>query len=269
MLGQRVLTALVLIAVLAGVLLSGSFWLFVAVLSLIMLTAAWEWDRMQKNGWGQSVLGVIVFSALLITLISVLRERVFFRAHFGDVWLIFGTLFWIAALLGINRLDPQPGARGRMTSVLAGVIVLSSAWVGAVTLYQFKLQLLLAVVAVPVIADTAAYFVGRQFGKRKLAPKISPGKTIEGAIGGFVGVLLCLGAWVVYAGWPLWTIAAFGVLALFSIVGDLYESVLKRQSGVKDSSNLLPGHGGVLDRIDAQLPVLTIGALIFSLFSIS
>ena len=133
---------------------------------------------------------------------------------------------------------------------------------------------LLSVLVIVWLADTGAYFAGRAFGRRKLAPSISPGKSWEGAIGGWLLVLL-VAAGVLASGLQAPTLVshfagthglALGALALtvlvaFSVVGDLFESQLKRQAGVKDSSALLPGHGGVLDRIDALLPVLPLALL--------
>jgi phosphatidate cytidylyltransferase len=268
-LGQRVLTAAVLIAILAGVLLSGSFWLFVALVTITLLAAAWEMERMRAQGWKQSVALFIALFVLLTFGAAYYLGRTIFHPNFGDSWLLIATLFWGVVIVRVWVQDPSSGEPIWMLGPFVGAVMLFGAWLGAITLFKLNIQLLLAVIAVPIIADTAAYFVGRRFGKRKLAPKISPGKTVEGAIGGFVGVLVCMGAWVVHIGWPLWTIIVFCVLSAFSVVGDLYESLLKRRFGVKDSSNLLPGHGGVLDRIDAQLPVLAIGALLFSWFSIS
>jgi phosphatidate cytidylyltransferase len=147
-------------------------------------------------------------------------------------------------------------------SILIGWIVLLGFAAGLVVLYRrFSVGFLLAALAVPIVADTAAYFVGKRFGKNKLAPLVSPKKTIEGALGGLAGVAVCLGAWVVYQNYGWWWIGVFVLLAIYSIFGDLFESLLKRQADVKDSSNLLPGHGGILDRIDAQLPVIPLTAL--------
>jgi phosphatidate cytidylyltransferase len=135
----------------------------------------------------------------------------------------------------------------------------------------FVLSLLLLVW----LADIGAYFSGKAFGKHKLAPAISPGKTWEGAIGGWLVVMIVALAAVVlhafeptlYSGlWAHWgalrALLALTLLVVFSVVGDLFESMMKRQAGVKDSSGLLPGHGGVLDRIDALLPVLPLAMLL-------
>jgi phosphatidate cytidylyltransferase len=146
-------------------------------------------------------------------------------------------------------------------------------------LFSHSPLFLLSVMAIVWVADIGAYFSGKAFGKRKLAPSISPGKSWEGAIGGGIAVLVLASLSVVYggdafadtfaarvahgwAGRPCWRILVLMVAA--SVVGDLFESQLKRRAGMKDSSNLLPGHGGVLDRIDALIPVLPLAALIGS-----
>ena len=125
----------------------------------------------------------------------------------------------------------------------------------------------LAVLVLVWIADTAAYFSGRRWGRRKLAPSISPGKTWAGAAGGVFGAAayaMIGGMYLSGAGWPLYVALAV-VLAALGIVGDLFESAVKRQAGVKDSGALLPGHGGVLDRIDSATAVLPVAALFLSL----
>jgi phosphatidate cytidylyltransferase len=146
-----------------------------------------------------------------------------------------------------------------------------------VALYHHSPLYLLSVMVLVWIADIGAYFSGKAFGKRKLAPSISPGKSWEGAIGGASAVLLISALTVLFGGAALadtfavavqarfgWAAlaAVLVVLAAASVVGDLFESQLKRRAGVKDSSRLLPGHGGVLDRIDALVPVLPLAALI-------
>ena len=156
--------------------------------------------------------------------------------------------------------------RARLTVPL----LICSAWLAAVLLQRAGTSLLLAVVMTTVVADVSAYFVGRAFGRVKLAPAISPGKTREGAIGGVVAASL----WVALMAWYLELVvgvsgllfaALAGVfLGVFAVLGDLWESLLKRQAGVKDSSQLLPGHGGVLDRMDAQFAVLPLATLLLA-----
>ena len=146
----------------------------------------------------------------------------------------------------------------------AGFAVLVPAGLGVLALQPGEVLMVLVLVW---IADTAAYFVGRAWGRRKLAPAISPGKTWEGAAGGLIGAL----AYAIIGGFSIqgiaWApfLAAAALLAMASIVGDLFESALKRQAGVKDSGTLLPGHGGILDRIDSATAALPLAALLWPL----
>jgi phosphatidate cytidylyltransferase len=154
---------------------------------------------------------------------------------------------------------------GGVGGLLIGLIVLFPTWLALVQLRIPGPGVLLAILAIVWMADIAAYFSGKTFGKHKLAPSISPGKTWEGALGAGVGVVLYgiglrHGFSFAPVGLPLWVIALLAVTAV-SIVGDLFESMLKRQSGLKDSSNVLPGHGGVLDRIDSLTSTLPVVAL--------
>jgi phosphatidate cytidylyltransferase len=159
--------------------------------------------------------------------------------------------------------------------VVLGLILLPATWFALVFLRELGVIFLLTSIALVWVADIGAYFVGKAFGKRKLALQISPGKSVEGAIGGLTlsygYALLCViylpfesslfGAWAIRFGWvPMFLMVT--VLVAFSIFGDLFESQLKRLAGVKDSSHLLPGHGGVLDRVDALIPTMPIAALL-------
>ena len=184
------------------------------------------------------------------------------------------TLFWI--LVGTPSVLTRSQPATTLARAASGWIVLLGAFVAIVALQMRSAWLALAAMAIVWIADTAAYFVGRRFGRRKLAPQISPGKTWEGAAGGIAAVvvyalaLLPLAARAGYAP-PLDALRvgawiAFAVaLAALSIVGDLHESLLKRRAGVKDSGSLLPGHGGILDRTDALLAAMPPAALAASL----
>jgi phosphatidate cytidylyltransferase len=162
--------------------------------------------------------------------------------------------------------------------VVLGLILLPATWFALVFLRELGLVFLLSTMALVWVADIGAYFVGKAFGKRKLAAQISPGKSIEGALGGLLlcygYAFLCIfylpfestlfGAWAIRFGWVP-TVLMVTVLTAFSIFGDLFESQLKRMAGVKDSSFLLPGHGGVLDRVDALIPTMPIAALLAGL----
>ena len=162
-----------------------------------------------------------------------------------------------------------------------GLALIACAWLALVQARQIGLEFLLSVLTLVWMADIAAYFGGKTMGRRKLAPAVSPGKTWEGAISGAIGVMLLAGGWVMvdvqgagshgslYA--RLWSfgpplaVIALAFLTAMSVVGDLVESLVKRSAGAKDSSQLLPGHGGVLDRVDALLPVLPLSMMLVTL----
>ncbi|MGV5592796.1 phosphatidate cytidylyltransferase, partial [Burkholderia pseudomallei] len=159
--------------------------------------------------------------------------------------------------------------------LVAGLVVFSACWHALVAARAQGVPFVLSLLVVVWLADIGAYFAGKAFGKHKLAPSVSPGKTWEGAAGGWLAVMIVAGAAVAaHAFEPTLystfvarygaagAFAALTVLVAFSVVGDLFESLLKRQAGVKDSSGLLPGHGGVLDRVDALLPVLPLAMLL-------
>lgn len=161
---------------------------------------------------------------------------------------------------------------------ILGLIILPATWFALVFLRELGLVFLLSIMALVWVADIGAYFIGKAFGKHKLAAQISPGKSIEGAIGGlglcYLYAFLCVvylplgdtlfGALAIRFGWVAMFLMVT-VLAAFSVFGDLFESQLKRLAGVKDSSHLLPGHGGVLDRVDALIPTMPIAALLAGL----
>jgi phosphatidate cytidylyltransferase len=272
MLATRILTALVLIpAVLAALfLLSPLAWGTVALVAIAI--AGMEWANLA--GYRQPVWLLFVAGVLLIGG-NLLYSPLSGFAHGWPRGVVVGvcvpaTLFWLVVV------PAWLNGHWRPTSMLGvavvGWLVLISAWLALVELQARSPWLALAVMAIVWIADTAAYFVGRKLGRRKLAPTISPGKTWEGFYGAMVAVAVYAGALVPLAGAAGYTgavtplaVAAWIVLALaiaaMSVEGDLFESLLKRHAGVKDSGKLLPGHGGLLDRIDALLAALPPAAL--------
>lgn len=185
---------------------------------------------------------------------------------------LYGMAFFFWTLLVPLWLRNQWRARQWPIMALIGWVVLIPTWLALVELRTLGPELLLGLLAVVWVADTAAYFAGRKFGRRKLAPSISPGKTWEGVAGAFLGVTLYGLAWnmwdgsaVLFSSGLWWGVLLLWLLTLFSILGDLFESWMKRVAGLKDSGRLLPGHGGVLDRIDAltaALPLAAFGLLL-------
>jgi phosphatidate cytidylyltransferase len=261
-LAQRVATALVLMAIL----LPSLFWfgpLAWGLVSLAFLTvAAFEWTRLlgqpKRAPWVAALVAILGLGYLFV------REQ---------GWTQNGWLLWIAIALtsfwtieGARRLRSGDARSGGWPLAVA---LLLGCWFAMYELRLMSVLALLSSMAVVWVADIAAYFVGRAFGQRKLAPQISPGKSWEGAIGGafFVVVISLIAAALpmltgslpqqLIAQWsPVLAVPLLLGLAALSVVGDLHESLLKRLAGVKDSGKSLPGHGGVLDRVDALIPVM-------------
>lgn len=273
MLKTRVITALVLVALLLPALfyLPQNYWAL--LVAAFIGIAAWEWGALL--GWraaGRVVLGAV--TALICVVVSLLDPAAIGNEGAGGMateWVLAAyaasAIFWCLIMpFWLFRKWSLVGPIG----LLVGAVVLLPTWLAMVQLRVFGSGVLLGIFAVVWMADIAAYFSGKAFGKHKLAPSISPGKTREGAIGAVLGVVI-YGLLVrqIFSldvlSLPLWILSLIGITAI-SIVGDLYESLLKRKAGIKDSSNILPGHGGVLDRIDSLTSTLPVVALL--LFSI-
>ena len=273
MLATRILTAVVLVPlVLAALFLLPSLGWGAATLAVILI-AAGEWADLagyRGYAWWMFVVGTLLIGGNL--LLSPLSG---FAAGWpnGIVLAVCGlaTLFWLLVAAPWLAFRWRPNSP--LLLAVAGWIVLIGAWVAIVQMQAHSPWLVLAAMAIVWIADTAAYFAGRAFGRRKLAPEVSPGKTWEGVYGGLAAVALYALALVPLAaqGGFAGTVSPIAVvvwialalaLAAMSVVGDLCESLLKRQAGVKDSGRLLPGHGGVLDRIDALLAAMPAAALL-------
>ena len=262
MLKTRVITALIL----AGGLLSALFLLpsggMLMVLVAIVVIAAWEWAGLLKSSSLGRWLYALATSVPCIALYSAGMPQ----QPLVGLWLL-ALVFWLLVVPLWFR--SRWALRADPVGLLVGWLLLVPSWAAMAVLYQHSPWLLLAAMALVWVADIAAYFFGRTFGRRKLAPTISPGKTWEGAAGALVGVLIygvVLGSTTgrlasLTSGQIL--LAALGLLLLtaVSIIGDLFESMIKRQAGVKDSSALLPGHGGVLDRIDSLTSTLPLAGL--------
>ena len=279
MLLQRVITAVVLLALLLATLWVATPWPFALLTLLLIAAAGWEWSRLN---------GVTNVAALGPGLLLALAGL--WAVYTGSVTRINGAVWWGAALawlvLGSLALRTGPAAWPRWPAVLRlalGLLALWVAWLALAKARSVGVNFLLSALCLVWVADIGAYAAGRAFGRRKLAPTISPGKSWEGVAGGMVSVLLLAVLWVLLIDrrWPvdsasLYTLFAerFGwagllplvlLLGAFSVVGDLFESLVKRAAGAKDSSQLLPGHGGVLDRVDALLPVLPIAMALATL----
>lgn len=274
MLKQRVITALVLLALLIPALLAPDVRWFAALTLAFIGAAGWEWMRL--NG-APAPLAVGSGVALAAVCGAALAAGWTERAP-GAGWLPV-ALAWVAGgALALRRGVAGWPALPRALRWGLGLVLLALAWLALAQARAQGLAFILSVFCLVWVADIGAYFSGRRFGRRKLAPTVSPGKSWEGAVGGALGVLALALAWAALDGahaslygrllaahGPVALVAGVLVLAAMSVVGDLFESLVKRAAGAKDSSALLPGHGGVLDRIDALLPVFPIALALAAL----
>jgi phosphatidate cytidylyltransferase len=267
---QRVVTAAVLLALLVGA-LAWSTVAFELLATAIVAAALGEW--LQLVGWprGRAVAGGTVFGAALF-LLALLAPQWVERALLPLSLL--ATIVWAGLAVLLLQPDAMSVRMSRGVSTALAVLLTAAAWFALVHFLLEGVDVLLSVLVIVWLADTAAYFAGRAFGKRKLAPHISPGKTWAGVGGAVIAVIgvaviahqVAPGAGLLsnrlLAGLGAVGAGLLAVVVLLSIVGDLFESLLKRQAGVKDSSHLLPGHGGFYDRVDALLPALPLAALL-------
>lgn len=271
MLKQRVITALILVAVFLAAVFYLPVPLFSAFTALIVLIAAWEWANLSGFGRLWQRLIYLVLMAATMTLAAIYLDLSFFASSlnieplkFRDLLLI-GCVWWALALLLVQGYPSSAILWGApVTRALMGLLVLVPTWI-AFTYVRAQLNgawLVLFIVAIVASADIGGYFAGRRWGKHKLKPAVSPGKTWEGFAGGvFANILLALIVSVVTGGSFLLLLALVLPTSLVSVLGDLLESMIKRHRGIKDSGVLLPGHGGVLDRVDS----LTAAAPVFAL----
>jgi phosphatidate cytidylyltransferase len=267
MLKARVLTALVMLPIALLVLFVLPEDAFAVCIGLIVLVGAWEWIRL--SGPVSQLLTLtllVVFSGVLYW--SYLLPNVYVPMLLG-----IGCIFWVgAAAMVMMYPKSKEQVGGKHVKLGFGLLVLIPAYVALLYLRRHDAHLILLALLVTIIwaADVGAYFVGRQFGTTKLAPKVSPGKSWAGLVGGMI-LALAVGMLVALIGEPsdylispiAWAvlIGIVAVTVLFSVLGDLFESLIKREQGVKDSSSLLPGHGGVLDRIDSLTAATPVFAL--------
>ena len=278
MLKQRILTALALLALLLPALWASAAWPFMALTVLLIAAGAWEWGRL--NGlrplfaWTGAVLCLLA-CVVAQQLGWVLGTPPWLWLSVGAVWVLLGA--WILHR-GVSGWALWP----RWARWLGGLLLLALAWLALAQAHQRGVNFLLSVLVLVWAADVFAYFSGKAMGRRwiktRLASRISPGKSWEGVLGGMMGVLVVAFAWAeVDRRWDLPNLSFFSLLlakggwlalpallfmAAMSVVGDLVESLVKRSAGMKDSSALLPGHGGVLDRLDALLPALPLAMML-------
>ncbi len=281
MLKQRIITAVLLLAVLLPALFWPTPWPFAAVVLVLLAAGAWEWGRL--NGLSSSASLVCAVACLGLCLLSLSQGLV--ERSVPGLWLLASALWVLGGAWVLRRGVVGWPAIPQAVRLVGGVLALWLAWLAVAQARAIGINFLLSVFVLVWVADVAAYFAGRAFGlkftQQRLAPAISPGKSWEGVWGGMVAVLVLALAWRQgdtswQAGVPsLYTVLGdrgLGLLVLaalflvaMSVAGDLIESLVKRSAGAQDSSRLLPGHGGVLDRVDALLPTLPLAMMLHSL----
>lgn len=259
MLKARISTSIVLIAgfLAALFLLPDVYWAILMLAALLI--GIWEWAVMSKFNSGGRIVYLLLTLATGLALIFAPGVNLSYLQHYGMFWgILAAAIFWV--LLAPVWLILRYKIKNLFVMAVAGWIVIMPLWLALISLRRISPWLLLGVIGAVWIADSAAYFFGKRFGKRKLAPLISPGKTWEGVLGAWLAVSLYGLVLCQLFELDFWLIAGLWGITVLSIVGDLLESLLKRQANVKDSGSLLPGHGGVLDRIDGMTSSLPLTA---------
>ena len=282
MLVQRVVTAVVLLAILLPALFYPTATPFCAVALVLIAAGAWEWGRLNSCRQGLSV----ALAAICVLLCGLTWYAGWLNKPLPVLWAIAGGSWVLAGAWLLRQGVPGWPRIPKAVRLLGGLVALWLAWLAVAQARVVGINFLLSILLLVWVADIFAYFAGRAFGGRftkgKLAPAISPGKSWEGVWGGMAGVVALSLVWVgldtgtsnVFSGSlyaRLWAqhgvvmlLVAVVFLAAMSVVGDLVESLIKRSAGVKDSSGLLPGHGGVLDRVDALLPAVPLAMMLAS-----
>lgn len=254
MLKQRLLTAFVMGGLLLICIFLAPPALFAALVGAVVVAAGWEWARLagitMPNARAAYAAGLAVLCGAFLYIAPQLVRPL--------LWI--NLLFWPVALVWVRRY-PLPGVwRHRLLALAIGALILIPAGLGLITLQAGSggRELCAMVVALVAAADTGAYFAGRRWGRRKLAPRVSPGKTLEGLLGGVAAALLLglIWQWASLGQPGLGVLPVAALVAALAVLGDLFESLLKRHRGVKDSGRILPGHGGMLDRIDGLMAAI-------------
>jgi phosphatidate cytidylyltransferase len=278
MLKQRVITAVVLLAFVLPALFARASLPFAALTLLFIAAAGWEWVRLNEGGPTASITAGVALGAVCGASIAPLWSPI----TLAIAWWVATAVWLIGGSLALRGGPSGWGQVPRIWRWALGLVALWIAWLALATARHHGINFILSVFSLVWVSDIAAYFGGRALGRRKLAISISPGKSWEGVWSGMLGVLLLAAVWIwadrswsldslslysrIYASHgPVGLVLVCLVLAAIGVMGDLIESLVKRHAGAKDSSGLLPGHGGVLDRVDALLPVFPVALALSSL----
>lgn len=280
MLKQRIITALLLLPIVIWMVLGLSHTLFAVVVSGVLLLGAWEWSRIAGIHQTTARISYCLFAALLIASVSWLLHV--------DTQLLLPVLissgaWWLISFAWVMRFNHSPMSPAASVSMqkidisaaLIGIVILAGTFVGLIGLhgnYAQGPEMVLILLFLIWIADSAAYFTGRKYGKHKLAIHVSPGKSWEGVAGAVVAICIAVLAvsfiLKLNLRQQLWFLIICLTTVIFSILGDLTESMFKRRAGIKDSGQILPGHGGIMDRIDsltAAAPIFLLGLMLTGL----
>jgi len=252
MLKQRIITAVILGSLVVFAIFTAPHSVIGILFAFIALLGAWEWAALMGAETKIKRLSYVLVIGVLILLVWFFESFALVK-----IILLLASIWWaaVALLLSFYREDWLQSKKLQTLLACSGVIVLVPAWLALVTLHNASPAILMFFLALVWLADIAAYFVGKRFGQHKLAPKLSPGKSREGVAGALLASigLAFIGLIVLPSSGQHWFyfVLLCALTALISVFGDLYESLLKRKAGVKDSGTILPGHGGILDRIDS------------------
>lgn len=255
----RIKTALILVLIVGVALFASETpYLFVPLLAVGIIIASHEWTKLMPKWRVPSLFVVLVFTVTMTTLLLPVT---------WPAWWAAAIVIWLMALSWVTKFPTSTNWYGQRLAVM-GIVILTAAISAMFYLWQLSAWWLMYVFLLVWCADSGAYFVGRKFGKRKMSPNVSPNKSVEGLMGGLAtGLAVVLGISLFMLQLTGMHLVLFVLLSLVtilaSVLGDLFESMLKRRAGVKDSGTILPGHGGVLDRIDSLLSATPIFALGF------
>ena len=259
---QRIITGVILgLLVLWGILGLGQVW-FETLSLFVLLIAIWEWTKFAKiEGIAKQAIYILLAGCLMLI-----------GLHFPIITLFISLIWWIAAWYLVWRCAKEIKEVSTKFRYLMGLLVIVPTLTALSMLHQVSPALLLFVLVVITVGDSGAYFVGRSLGKRYLSPVISPKKTKEGLLGGLIlggisGAIFALFLHETWEGYFLLVIASFFIV-LVALLGDLFESMIKRMVGIKDSGSILPGHGGILDRLDSVFAAIPLFALLCILLHI-